>query len=129
MFYSHNAPEIHIFNSRKHQKLLLVANQLQGKKNKNSSKDIDISKLVSQLKLLPNVFEHKDNGTVVMSTIIKKLQDMSGNRSLFLSEVGKVVRLLLLSQASNAESDGIFSALKRVKTYSGQLWETTDCTL
>ena len=129
MFYSHNAPEIHIFNSRKHQKLLLVANQLQGKKNKNSSKDIGISKLVSQLKLLQNVFEHKDNGTVVMSTIIKKLQDMSRNRSLFLSEVGKIVRLLLLSQASNTESDDIFSALKRVKTCSGQLWETTDCTL
>ena len=127
LFYSHNAPEVHIFNSRRHQKLLLVANQLQV--NKNNSKDIGISKLVSQLKLLPNVFEHKGNGTVVLSTIIKKLQDMSRNRSLFLSEVGKIVRLLLLSQASNAESDGIFSALKCVKTYSCQLWEITDCTL
>ena len=50
-----------------------------------------------------------------MSTAFKKLQDMSQNRSLFISEAGKIVRLLLLSQATNAESDSIFSALKRVK--------------
>ena len=57
------------------------------------------------LKLLPSLFELKDNDTVVMSTIIKKLQDMSQNRSLFISEVGKTVRFLLLSQTTNAESD------------------------
>ena len=71
-----------------------------------NSKDIGISKLVSQLKLLQSLFELKDRGTVVMSTITKKLQDMSRNRSLFISEAGKIVRLLLLSQATNAESDG-----------------------
>ena len=32
-------------------------------------------------------------------------------------EVGNIVTLLLLSQAKNADSDGIFSYLKRVKTY------------
>ena len=32
-------------------------------------------------------------------------------------ETGNIVRLLLLSQASNAESDGVFFAFKRVKTY------------
>ena len=32
-------------------------------------------------------------------------------------EAGDIVALLLLSQASNIESDGIFSALKRLKTY------------
>ena len=52
-----------------------------------------------------------------MSTIIKKLQDMSRNRILFIIEVGKIVRLLLLSLATDNESDGIFSALKRVNTY------------
>ena len=70
---------------------------------KINSKDIGISKLASQLKLLPNLFELKDNGAVVMSTIIKILQD--------------ITRLLLLSQATNAASDGIFSALNCVKTY------------
>ena len=52
-----------------------------------------------------------------MSTIIKKLQDMSRNRSFLISEVGKILVLLLLSQATDAESDGIFSALKLEKTY------------
>ena len=52
-----------------------------------------------------------------MSNIIKKLQDMSRNRILFISEVEKIVRLFLLSQAINAESDDIFFVLKRVKTY------------
>ena len=42
---------------------------------------------------------------------------MLRNRSLFISEVGKIVRLLLLSQATIPKSDGIFSALKRIKTY------------
>ena len=70
---------------------------------KINSKDIGISKLVSQLKLLLGLFELKDNGTVVISTIIKKLQD--------------ITRLLLFLQAKNAESDGIFSTLKRLKKY------------
>ena len=61
-----------------------------------NSKDIGISKLVSQLKLLPSLFELEDNDTVVMSTIIKKkLQGISQNTSLFISEVEKIIRLLL----------------------------------
>ena len=82
-----------------------------------NSQDNGISKLVSHLKLLSSILELTDNGKIVMSTIIKKLQDMSGNTSFLISEVGKVVRLLLLSQGTNAESDGIFFALNRVKTY------------
>ena len=58
-----------------------------------NSKDIGISNLVSQLKLLPSLFELKDNGTGVMSTIIKKLQDRSQNRSLFINEVEKIVKV------------------------------------
>ena len=81
------------------------------------SEDVGISKLVSQLKLLPSLFELKDNDPIVMSTIIKKLQDMSRNRSFLISEVGKTVSLLLVSQATNPESDGFFSALKRIITY------------
>ena len=46
-----------------------------------NSEDIDISKLPSQLKLLSNLFELKENDTIVMSTIIKKLQDMPRNSS------------------------------------------------
>ena len=72
-------------------------------------------------------FELKVHDTIVMGTIIKILQDMPRNRSCLISEVGKTVRLLLLSQATNGESNDIFSALKHVKTSSGQLLETTDC--
>ena len=41
---------------------------------------------------------------------------MSRNRNLLISEAGKTVRLLLLSQATNVETGGIFSSLKCVKT-------------
>ena len=120
---NNNTPEIQIFNPWRHQKKLLVANQLQVSTFlfEINSQDNGISKLVSHLKLLSSMLELTDNDKIVLSTIIKKLQDMSGNRSFLISEVGKVVRLLLLSQGTNAESDGIFFALKRVKTY---LWST-----
>ena len=102
IFCSSNAPEIHIFNSLRYQKLLLVANQLQDgtflfdinnegivisklvsqlkllpslfepKDNDINNEDNVSSKLVPQLKLLPNLFEPKDNDTIVMSTINKK---------------------------------------------------------
>ena len=61
---------------------------------------------------MPSLFELKDNDTIVMSTIIKKLQDMSQNRSFLIS---KIVKLLLLSQVTNAESEAIFSVLKPEK--------------
>ena len=59
-----------------------------------NSEDIGINKLVSQSKLLPSLFERKDNVTIVMSTIIKKLQDMSRSRSFLKREVANIVRLL-----------------------------------
>ena len=68
---------------------------------------LDISKIVSQLKLLSSLLELKDNG-------IKKLQDMSRNRNFLISDAEKTVRLLLLSQATNAESERIFSARKNI---------------
>ena len=42
---------------------------------------------------------------------------MSRNRSFLISEVGKIVELLLISEALNAKINSTFSALKRVKTY------------
>ena len=73
---SNNAPEIHILNSWQHQKLLLVPNQLQDSAFlfEANSEDIDISKLASlQSKLLPRLFKYKDNDTIFMSPIIKKI--------------------------------------------------------
>ena len=64
-----------------------------------NSKDKGISKLL--LKLLPSLFELKDNDTIVMSTI-NKLQHISQNKGFLISEIGKIIRFLLLSQATNA---------------------------
>ena len=58
-----------------------------------NSEIIGISKLVSQLKLLPNLFELIDNDTIDMSTIIKKLQ-LSQNRRFLIGELEKLVRLI-----------------------------------
>ena len=41
-----------------------------------NNEDIVISKLVSQLKLLPSLIELKDNNTIILSTINKKLSEM-----------------------------------------------------
>ena len=74
LFWSNNAPEIHIFNSLLHRKLLLVAKQLQDSTFYIKSEDIGISKLVSQVMWLPRLFTLKDNDTIVMSTIVKNSQ-------------------------------------------------------
>ena len=97
-------------------KLLLVPNQLQDNNFlfEINSVDIGIS-IVSQSKLLSNLFELKENDSIVYEHHYQK--NMSRNRSLLTSKVGKIVRLLLLSQATNARTDGIFFALNRVKTY------------
>ena len=78
LFCSNYPPEIHIFHSLRHRKLLLVAKQLQDSTFYINSEFIDISKLVSQVKLLPRLFELKDNDTIVMSTtIIKNSQSLT----------------------------------------------------
>ena len=43
------------------------------------SENTDISKLLTELKLLASLFELKDNDAIVMSTIIKNVQDLSRN--------------------------------------------------
>ena len=72
LFCSNSTPEIHIFNYLQHRKLLFVAKQLQDSTFYINNKDIGISKSVSQVKLLPSLFELKYNDTIVMSTIVKK---------------------------------------------------------
>ena len=62
LFCSNNTPEIHVFNFWRHQKLLVVAKQLQDSTLfifENNCDGIDIRKLVSQLKVLPSLFELK----------------------------------------------------------------------
>ena len=74
LLYSNNTPEIHIFNFKWHQKLLLLAKQLQDSTFlfESESEGSGISKLISQLKILTSLFEPKHNGIIVMSTFINK---------------------------------------------------------
>ena len=59
----------------------------------NNCEDIGISKSISQLKILPSLFELKD--------IINNLQHISQNRRFLISEGAKILTLLLLLQAAN----------------------------
>ena len=64
-----------------------------------NSKGVVFTKLVSQLKLLPGLSEFQDNDTIVMSTIRKDC------------------KAFYFHKQTDANSDGIFSALKHVKAY------------
>ena len=82
-----------------------------------NSEDIDINKLLSHCKLLLRLFDLKDNEAIDINTIIKSFGEISQNWRFLINEVEKIVRLLLFLQATNSKRDGIFSGLKRVKTY------------
>ena len=71
LFCSNNAPEIHIFNFWRHQKLTLVAKDLQDSTLlfENNCVEIGISKLVSQLKILPSLFELKGTLMQIWKTL------------------------------------------------------------
>ena len=75
--------------------------------------DFDLQSLAAQLQLLPNIYDKQDSFTIAsFSSWLKQ----SKNRPL-LSEVEKLVSLLLTLPATNAVSERSFSALRRVKTY------------
>ena len=67
-----------------------------------------------------------------MSTIIKNLQEMWQNKSFIISEVGKIVRFFLLSQAIKCRKLRhlfCFEAHKNIPQYGKRHGETTDCAL
>ena len=115
---SNNAPEIHIFNSLRHQKLLLAANQLQDSTFlfDINSKGTVISKLVSQFKLLASLFELEDNDTIIVSTIRKDC---------------KVFKLSQANRCRKWRYLFCFEARKNIPqvNYGKPHVETTDCTL
>ena len=49
--------------------------------------------------------------------VIKMIRSLSQSNKLLLSEVVKIMKLLLVMPATNAVSERSFSALKRIKTY------------
>ena len=75
--------------------------------------DIDIPMLEVQLKLLPNLLNIDDNLNIPF--ILGKIRLLSIAQRRIICEVVKPLKLL--APATNEESEMIFSALKRVKTY------------
>ena len=51
---------------------------------------------------------------LIWALLLKKFKICHKINASKISEEEKIIRLLLLSQATNAESEGIFSVLKRV---------------
>jgi hypothetical protein len=84
---------------------------------KTFADDIDWQTLETQLSLLPLLFTSDCKN---LSELIKFFRGISAGHSAMLSEVGKLVKtlLLVLLPATNAASERVFSTLRRVKTYT-----------
>ena len=72
--------------------------------------DFDPLQLSTQLEVLSNYFSSKDK--VVLSDIIEFFQTSSSGQLELLSQVTKLVSLLLVMPATNAESERSFSAVQ-----------------
>ena len=77
--------------------------------------DFDPLQLSTQLEVLSNYFSSKDK--VVLSVIIEFFQTSSSGQLELLSQVTKLVSLLLVMPATNAESERSFSAVRGIKSY------------
>ena len=77
--------------------------------------DIKRSLLETQLSLAPVSLE--SDGEMNIFEVLKKFRSLSRARKTLLSEVIKMVKLLLVMPATNAISERSFSSLKRVKTH------------
>ena len=77
--------------------------------------DFDLTNLKSQLEILKSHFSNSSEA-VCLSSIKEFLVNLGESRSL-LSEVVKLIGLILVMPATNATSECSFSTLKRVKTF------------
>ena len=77
--------------------------------------DFDMHLLKTQLLLLKSHFEKNPNDPTLMD-VVAYLRSLNTS-STFMSEVVKLVILILVAPATNATSERSFSALRRVKTY------------
>ena len=75
--------------------------------------DFNAHQLQVQLQVFSATFSRETGKKVVISF----LQSTSQAQRYLLSEVSKVVRLLLVMPASNATSERSFSCLRRIQTY------------
>ena len=81
------------------------------------TKDFNVDVLKMQLTILQAEFtKSKHSKPQTLQDIKDFISTLEGNRSL-LSEVVKLITLVLVMPATNASSERSFSALRRVKTY------------
>ena len=74
------------------------------------SSDIDKFKLETQIKTLKNVFDKKEEA-------IKMISSLNASPKLLVSEVLKLVKLILLGHTTIAARERLFLTLCRVKMY------------
>ena len=75
--------------------------------------DVDLVQLETQLKIMPSIFNKSDN----IHDIICKVREMSAPKKRLISEVVTLLKLIIVAPATNAESERMFSSMKRIKTY------------
>ena len=76
--------------------------------------DLDKFKLETQLTTLTHIIDEKQ---VAMKDAIKIISSLNASQRMLVSEVLKLVKLILLVPATNAVSERSCSTLRRVKTY------------
>ena len=82
------------------------------------SDDINMNLLKQQLKLLPAIVASSGYDSVNIYDAMEILQkEARTNKRVLISEVIVLAKLILVSPATNAESERMFSALRRLKTY------------
>lgn len=79
--------------------------------------DFNAQLLETQLKIVSVTFPKEPGGVSVIADVIKYFKETAPAQKEFLSEVCKLLTILLVIPASNAVSERSFSALRRVKTY------------
>lgn len=90
--------------------------------------DFDPLQLSTQLEVLSNYFSSKDK--VVLSDNIEFFQTSSSGPLELLSQVTKLISLLLIMPATNAESKRSFSAVRKSRvTYDQQCHSSDSITL
>ena len=77
--------------------------------------DICESRLRAQLETLASTFQDQDKTS--LADVITFFRSSSSPKKVFLSEVGNILKLLLVMPAMNATSERSFSSLRRIKTY------------
>ena len=81
--------------------------------------DFDVSKLRTQLQTFSTLWkEHNhDTSCLLLSDIINYFRTLSRPEILLMSEVARLLKLIIVMPATNAVSERSFSAMRRLKTY------------